>query len=235
MRSKHSKQKSFKRVGAFVIVPLLFTFFGYLIIYVIGAPVINFTTSAIELISLTDKPSFEEIGVNLLDEKKESSSSSSDEFVNQELASSTLNYPSNGDQYGRVIAEKVGINEPLFYGDSDAILSMGSGQYIGSVIPGDLGTTLIGGHNMPSFGKIYYLEIGDQFIIQTHYGDYTYQVTENRIANYQDAEIVAKLGDYSKRSVVLYTCYPLDAIGSTPDRVFISADYVSGPIINNEI
>lgn len=250
--------KQLKRLGAFVYVPLFFMCFGYLIIYIIGAPVINFASSAVELISLNDAPVFDQQGTNLFEkrnEKKEQSSAdqSTNQSTNQtidgtnqsaetgmevsdkgELASSSVVYPVGGDQFGEVVIDKVKINEPLYYGDSEEILRLGAGQYIGSMIPGDLGTTLIGGHNLPSFGKIYYLEPGDKVDIRTHYGDYTYQVTEVKVADYKDPTINTKLGDRSKRSLILYTCYPLDAIGLTPERVFVSADYVSGPIIDEK-
>ncbi|MGX7149500.1 class D sortase [Enterococcus ureasiticus] len=254
--------KQLKRVGAFIYVPLLFMFFGYLIIYIIGAPVINFASSAVELISLNDAPSFDQKGTNLFEkrnDKKEQASSekttdkiakaptnASDKKSTEavaagmevsekgELSSSNMVYPVGGDQFGEVVIDKVGINEPLYYGDSEEILRLGAGQYIGSMIPGDLGTTLIGGHNLPSFGKIYYLEPGDKIDIHTHYGDYTYQVTEVKVADYKDSAVNTKLGDRSKRSLILYTCYPLDAIGLTPERVFVSADYVSGPIIDEK-
>ncbi|ALS37637.1 sortase [Enterococcus rotai] len=257
--------KQLKRVGAFIYMPLLFMFFGYLIIYIIGAPVINFATSAVELISLNDAPDFEQKGTNLFEQRnatKEQTTSGkvTDKSVDQtteqttdlvdqeskaaangnevtktgDLASSSMIYPVGGDQFGEVVIDKVGINEPLYYGDSEEILRLGAGQYIGSMIPGDLGATLIGGHNLPSFGKIYYLEPGDQVEVHTHYGDYTYQVTEVKVANYKDSAINTKLGDRSKRSLILYTCYPLDAIGLTPERVFVSADYVSGPIIDEK-
>ncbi|MGX7243541.1 class D sortase [Enterococcus quebecensis] len=255
--------KQLKRVGAFIYVPLLFMCFGYLIIYIIGAPVINFASSAVELISLNDAPSFDQKGTNLYAQRTQKGNSSSavkktddaashstnaesdsntnsndvagsEVFNKEELASSNMVYPVGGDQFGEVVIDKVGINEPLYYGDSEDILRLGAGQYIGSMIPGDLGTTLIGGHNLPSFGKIYYLEPGDTVSIHTHYGDYTYQVTEVKVADYRDSSINTKLGDRSKRSLILYTCYPLDAIGLTPERVFVSADYVSGPIINEK-
>ncbi|EOH99395.1 sortase [Enterococcus haemoperoxidus ATCC BAA-382] len=254
--------KQLKRVGAFIYVPLLFMFFGYLIIYIIGAPVINFATSAVELISLNDAPSFDQKGTNLFEkrnQKKEQTSSdkTTNKTVEQasdgtdqeseqavvggaevtekgEIASSNMVYPVGGDQFGEVVIDKVKINEPLYYGDSEEILRLGAGQYLGSMIPGDLGTTLIGGHNLPSFGKIYYLEPGDEVNIHTHYGDYTYQVTEVKVADYKDQAIQTRLGDRSKRSLILYTCYPLDAIGLTPERVFVSADYVSGPIIDEK-
>ncbi|MEI5993001.1 class D sortase [Candidatus Enterococcus mansonii] len=260
--------KQLKRVGAFIYVPLLFMCFGYLIIYIIGAPVINFASSAVDLISLNDAPSFDQKGTNLFAQrdkvKKQLSSDkvadkSDDKTENKsegqatgnsvdgkhaatgeqtseqgKLSSSNMVYPVGGDQFGEVVIDKVGINEPLFYGDSEEILRLGAGQYIGSMIPGDLGTTLIGGHNLPSFGKIYYLEPGDEVSVHTHYGDYTYRVTDIKIANYKDPSINTKLGDRSKRSLILYTCYPLDAIGLTPERVFVSADYVSGPIIDEK-
>ncbi|WP_271494524.1 class D sortase [Enterococcus sp. 5H] len=256
--------KQLKRVGAFFYVPLLFMCFGYLIIYIIGAPVINFATSAVELISLNDAPTFDQSGTNLFAERTAGKTSSSkDQTESQsetgsnnvsgnttsgdatgsegtqtresgEIASSKMVYPTGGDQFGEVVIDKVKINEPLYYGDSEEILSLGAGQYIGSMIPGDLGTTLIGGHNLPSFGKIYYLEPGDEIQIHTHYGDYTYQVTDVKIANYKDPSINTKLADQSKRSLILYTCYPLDAIGLTPERVFVSADYVSGPLIDEK-
>ncbi|MGC6768555.1 class D sortase [Enterococcus sp. LJL128] len=211
--------------------PLLFMLFGYFVIYIIGAPVINFAGSAVQLILLNDSPDFEVKANDLFTqvEPEEKAAAVNDEG---KIPSSTLVYPVGGDQFGRVVIDKVGIDEPLFYGDSEDILSKGAGQYIGSMIPGDLGTTLIGGHNRPSFGQIHYLEVGDQITIHTHYGDYTYQVTENRIAHYTDPVIDERLGDKSKHSLILYTCYPLDAIGLTPDRVFVFADYVSGPIID---
>ncbi|MGX7200746.1 sortase [Enterococcus plantarum] len=239
--------KQLKRVGAFIYVPLLFMFFGYLIIYIIGAPVINFASSAVELISLNDAPSFDQQGTNLFEKRKDKTKTAfSDEksteanttkmeaSEKEELSSSNMVYPVGGDQFGEVVIDKVEINEPLYYGDSEDILRLGAGQYIGSMIPGDLGTTLIGGHNLPSFGKIYYLEPGDEVNIHTHYGDYTYQVTEVKVADYKDPAVYTKLGDHSKRALILYTCYPLDAIGLTPERVFVSADYVSGPIIDEK-
>ncbi|MGM0217922.1 class D sortase [Enterococcus sp. AZ126] len=239
--------KQLKRVGAFIYVPLLFMFFGYFIIYIIGAPVINFASSAVELISLNDAPSFDQKGTNLFEKRTDKTKQASSDGKSTdagkagmevsekgELSSSNMVYPVGGDQFGEVVIDKVGINEPLYYGDSEDILRLGAGQYIGSMIPGDLGTTLIGGHNLPSFGKIYYLEPGDEVTINTHYGDYLYQVTEVKVADYKDSTINTKLGDRSKRSLILYTCYPLDAIGLTPERVFVSADYVSGPIIDEK-
>lgn len=211
--------------------PLLFMFLGYLIIYVIGAPVINFATSSVELILLNDAPNFEKSYVNLLEK---TSAEEKEKILNNEgkIPSSVLNFPMWGEQFGEISISKVGINEPLYYGDSEDILKNGAGQYIGSMIPGETGVSLIGGHNMPSFGNIYYLTTGDEVKIYTHYGEYTYQVTETKVSSATDPLVVERLADRSKQAIILYTCFPLDAIGMTPDRVFVFADYVSGPMID---
>lgn len=237
--------KRFKQLGAFFYVPLLFLFLGYLLISIIGLPVINFATSAVDLILLNDAPSFEQKKTNLYEKvKKESvenlkkSPSNSEnrqkDSPKESIASSKVVYPSSGDQFGEVVIDKLNINVPLYYGDSDDILRLGAGQYIGSMIPGDIGTTLIGAHNQPVFGKIYYLEPEDEINILTHYGEYTYKVVQSKIADYKDLLINEKLGDHSKHSLILYTCYPLDAIGLTSERVFVFADLVSGSIIDEK-
>ena len=219
---------------------------GYLIIYIIGKPVINFATSAVDLILLTDAPTFDQKNINLYEQKKKevtedskgkksnSKKGTEENLSKDSIASSKIIYPSSGEQFGEVVIDKLTIDVPLYYGDSDDILRLGAGQYIGSMIPGDLGTTLIGAHNQPVFGKIYYLESGDLIDIRTHYGNYTYKVIESKIANYKDPLINEKLGDRSKRSLILYTCYPLDAIGLTQERVFVFADFISGPIIDEK-
>lgn len=232
--------RRFKRLEAFFYVPLLFMVLGYLLIYIIGRPIINFTTSTVDLILLNDAPSFDQKGTNLYDQEKTNSAGKSSEKDTGEndsaesIASSKVNYPSSGDQFGKVVIDKVAIDIPLYYGDSDDILRLGAGQYTGSMIPGDRGTTLIGAHNQPVFGKIYYLQPTDEISIHTHYGEYKYSVTDTKIANYKDPLINEKLGDRLKHSLILYTCYPLDAIGLTRERVFVFADLVSGPIIDEE-
>ena len=33
-------------------------------------------------------------------------------------------------------------------------------------------------------------------------------------------------------NLILYTCYPFDALGFTPNRYFVYAKYVSGPVLD---
>lgn len=34
------------------------------------------------------------------------------------------------------------------------------------------------------------------------------------------------------KTMILYTCYPFDALGFTPNRYFVYAKYVSGPVLD---
>lgn len=247
-----------KRRGMYILIPLLFLFIGYFTIYIIGAPVINFVNSTLQMVLLSDAPEFDNEYTDLFaDEElrasvkkstvsKKAGEQTAEQAQNGEgtqqdtaqpveqatIPLSTFRYPQYGDRYGQIRIAKVGVDEPLFFGDSTELLSYGAGQYSGSMLPGEMGTTLVGGHNITSFGNIYYLALGDQITIETYYGNYTYQVVENRVALNTDATILNKLEDRSKDTVIFYTCYPLDALGLTDQRVFVTAEYVSGPLID---
>ena len=211
------------RVGSILIGPILFLTLGYSLIYIIGRPVIQFTTSSLNLFLLSDIPNFEQTSNEDLQLSKNDS---------KEIASSKLKYPAVGEKYGQIHIQKVKMNEPLYFGDSSEILRKGAGQYTGSVYPGEMGTTLIGGHNISSFGKLIGLSVGDIIQVKTTYGRYRYKVTESKVYQYNDQLIMQRLNQRDERKLLLYTCYPIDELGMTTRRLFITADYISGPIIN---
>ena len=128
--------------------------------------------------------------------------------------------------------DKVQLDVPLYFGDTEEILRKGAGQFMGSVYPGELGTSLIGGHNVDDFGKLGAAQVGDTIEIQTTYGNYTYRITQLEVKNKKDKEIDDMIYQRNDRRLILYTCYPLDSLGLTDDRLFAIGEYVSGPIIN---
>lgn len=211
------------RIGSIIIGPILFLTLGYSLIYIIGRPVIQFTTSSLDLFLLSDIPNFKQTN----DQDLQLSANDT-----REIASSKLDYPKPGEKYGKIIVSKVKLNEPLYFGDSNEILRKGAGQYTGSVYPGEMGTTMVGGHNIDGFGKLLGVNEGDIIQVKTTYGRYRYKVTEAKVYQYNDTTIMQRLNQRTQRKLILYTCYPIDALGMTTKRLFITADYVSGPIIN---
>lgn len=243
----------FRRIGAFFLVPLLFLVFGYLICYVIGAPVINFVRSSIGIILLNDTPTFtqkhEDIFNRTIDvarnsseetQEKGSTSTTTTETTTtsattphaQTVPASQLSYPSFGSLYGEIQIPRVQVDEHLYYGDSEDVLRLGAGQYNGSVLPGELGTTLIAGHNTSTFNRLDLVNAGDQVNINTSYGNYVYEVTDKKVLTYDDPSAIALLDNYQERNLIMYTCYPVDMLGSTDTRLFVYAKYLSGPVID---
>ena len=97
-------------------------------------------------------------------------------------------------------------------------------------IPGEGKTILLAGHNNTFFNDLQHTEIGATVTITTHYGVYTYEVTDMAVKDYQDETAY----DFTRtdENLILYTCYPFDALGFTPNRYFVYAKYVSGPVLD---
>ena len=77
------------------------------------------------------------------------------------------------------------------------------------------------------FNDLQSVEVGDVVTIETHYGTYTYTVERCEVRDYQDTTTY----DFTRtdENLILYTCYPFDALGFTPNRYFVYASYTSGP------
>ena len=91
-------------------------------------------------------------------------------------------------------------------------------------------TILLAGHNNTFFNDLQHAEAGATVTITTHYGVYIYEVTGTEILDYQDETAY----DFTRtdENLILYTCYPFDALGFTPNRFFVYAKYVSGPVLD---
>lgn len=219
-----------KMIWAYFYMPILFVIVGYGTLYLVLAPVLNLVTSSVDLILLNEAPTFDSKTDSLFDEAKVAEPKMD---TSQTIPSSTLNYPTIGDEYGQLLIDKVNIKSKLTFGDRPEDLRTGVGHFNGSVFPGEMGTTLIGGHNTTDLGTMNLVEIGDQVTIQTHYGTYIYTITDKKVARFDDPTAIA--GISAKREghhLILYTCYPVDMIGLTDDRLFVYADLASGPLID---
>lgn len=146
---------------------------------------------------------------------------------------SSITYPIVGDRYAAITVSGTNVDAPVYYGDTNKILNQGVGTYMessGAGLPGEGKTILLAGHNNTFFNDLQHAEVGATVTITTHYGVYTYEVTETKILDYQDASAY----DFTRtdENLILYTCYPFDALGFTTDRFFVYAQYVSGPVLD---
>lgn len=146
---------------------------------------------------------------------------------------SSITFPEKGDRYATVTVSGTNVDAPVYYGDTNKILNLGVGTYAdngGAGIPGQGKTILLAGHNNTFFNDLQHAEVGATVTITTHYGVYTYEITDTQIKDYQDETAY----DFSRtdENLIMYTCYPFDALGFTPNRFFVYAKYISGPVLD---
>ncbi len=151
---------------------------------------------------------------------------------NSNTSSPDLSKPSENTRYATLVCDRLGINVPLYFGDSDMALLYGAGQYAGSSLPGYGSPILIGGHNTTYFSPLENVAVGDIFKIETNYGLYQYQVTSTSIVKDSDVDSAYSLS--GGEQLILYTCYPFVTVtpGTKTQRMFVYANKISGPSMN---
>lgn len=225
-----------KSWAAYVAVPLLFAAITVGALYLLGNGLLSpykemvswFFTKSEE--SETNR----DLYAQAIASAQENAEAQSDDAT-QTIDKQSITYPYPGDRYGEISIDGTTVSAPLYYGDDTATLNKGVGTYkddVGVGIPGEGKTILLAGHNNTFFNGLQQVEAGDIVTIETHYGTYTYEVTDMQVKDYQDATAY----DFTRtdENLIMYTCYPFDALGFTPDRYFVYAKYVSGPVLVDE-
>lgn len=130
--------------------------------------------------------------------------------------------PAFGSQYGTIKIPSIDVDLPLYYGNTLEILKNGVGQAPGGYFPSQGGTIICMGHNFSSFlARLPETENGDEIIIETSYGTFTYKIYDKEIVSEYDVE---KLEPQKEEEIlILYTCYPIPNIGHSSERYFVYA------------
>ena len=199
--------------------PLAFAVIGYLVVYLVFGSVIDPAVGVFNMITGgTEVHSDQDLTVNRLDGYTET------------VPSSLIKFPNFGDIYGRLTIESADIiDAPVYYGDDDRLLKKGICQYNGSLYVGSGSTVLLSGHNNTYLHTLGEAKVGDTVTFSTQYGDYVYEIESTAVKKYNDTAAYDLSADYE--NLVIYTCYPFNALGLTANRYFVYCKYVSGPRI----
>lgn len=116
--------------------------------------------------------------------------------------------PAFGDDYVRTIAEGIDTQEVLN--------KIGVGHYPGTALPGEIGNFAIAAHRMTygaAFENLDLLEQGDEIIVETKDGWYTYVVERSKIVAPDEVDVIAPTPENpevvpSERWMTLTTCTP---------------------------
>jgi sortase A len=137
---------------------------------------------------------------------------------------SFLSNPVEGDRIGSLTIPVLDRVLPIFQGTDTETLDNGVGHFAQSVMPGEEDNSVLSGHRDTVFTKLGELKIGDQLIVETAAGIFTYEVKGTRIVDKEDKTVIVPT-DHAV--LTLTTCYPFHFVGNAPDRYIVIADLVS--------
>ena len=133
-------------------------------------------------------------------------------------------YPADGDNIGTLTIPALKRKLPIIQGTGVKDLKKGVGHFAQSVLPGEEDNCVLSGHRETVFRQIGKLKIGNQLIVQTSAGTFTYEVTGTRIVHANNKTVIVPT-DHAV--LTLTTCYPFNTPGYFPDRYIVSASLKS--------
>lgn len=128
--------------------------------------------------------------------------------------------PKRGELIGSIQIPRLNRVIPLYEGTESAQLKKGAGHYQKSVLPGLKDNSVIAGHRDSVFSQFGSLKRGDEIVVKTRYGKFTYLIDSFRIVKANDRTVIVPT---PTATLTLSTCYPFFYVGSAPDRFIVTA------------
>jgi len=142
-----------------------------------------------------------------------------------EMSKRLATYPSYGTIFATLKIPDIGVEAPLYYGDSLEIIKHGIGLYSGGYFPGEGASIVLAAHNSREhFMYLPKLKEGAEIIIDTIYGTYTYRMTSSKII--KDTDVDSLPIQTEKEILMMYTCYPVATVGHKSKRYVVYAELV---------
>lgn len=132
-------------------------------------------------------------------------------------------YPEEGDDIGSLSIPVLNQKLDIRQGTGAAEMKKGVGHFIQSVMPGEANNCVLSGQRDSVFKELDKLKIGDQLIVKTSAGTYTYEINNIRIVD-KENKIVILPSDHAV--LTLSTCYPFYVVDNAPNRYVLTADLV---------
>ena len=144
-----------------------------------------------------------------------------DEFLRQ-ASSSTVSARQldEGTLIGRLEIPRLKVSAIVFEGTADQTLGKGVGHYRRSSLPESSGNVVLAAHRDTFFRPLARIRNGDVIILATPKKELRYVVTETRVVDPTDLQVVQPT---STSVLTLITCYPFSYLGSAPQRFIVRA------------
>ncbi len=131
--------------------------------------------------------------------------------------------PKIGEEFATLKIPSANLEVGIYQGEGNAQLRQGVGHYVGSLLPGEGGNTVLSGHRETAFYALKELKQGDLVYVETDYGTYEYEVSDIYITTPDD---VSPTMPTETEQLTMYTCYPFVKYGPTPERFVVVSNLV---------
>lgn len=131
-----------------------------------------------------------------------------------------------GEAIAKLVIPRLDVELYVVEGDGAAQLRRGPGHLAGTAMPGQDGNCIIAGHRDTHFRALRDIRKGDQIVLQTRAGKYTYLVKSTQVVAPSNS---ASLKPTTDAELHLITCYPFYYLGSAPKRFVVQAQLQTGP------
>jgi LPXTG-site transpeptidase (sortase) family protein len=126
-----------------------------------------------------------------------------------------------GQWLARLEAPSVRMTATVLEGTDSRTLRRGAGHIEYTPLPGTSGNVGIAGHRDTTFRPLRDLKEGDPLTLTTTDRVYEYRVSDIRIVDPDDVEVLDPTRD---PALTLVTCYPFNFIGNAPKRYIVRAE-----------
>ena len=131
--------------------------------------------------------------------------------------------PSIGEQYAVLRCEAAQIEVPVYWGSSAELLDRGACQSSASTVLGETGNAVIDAHVNTFFANLTQIEPGDEIVLFTEYGVFTYTAREQVTFQNTDKKYILPT---ENDQLTLYTC-EAQVLGTSTTRVGVVCDLKS--------
>ncbi len=135
----------------------------------------------------------------------------------------TVIRPAFGEQYAVLECEAINLSVPVYWGSTPELLERGACQASSSKVLGEVGNAVIDAHVNTFFADLHKIEPGDEIVLYTQYGIFTYKAFEQvKFENTDKTHILPMDTD----RLTLYTC-EAQVLGTSTTRVGVLCSLVS--------
>jgi sortase A len=125
-----------------------------------------------------------------------------------------------GSPIARLVIPAIELDEIVMEGVGDEELNAGPGHLPGSVLPGERGNAVISAHRDRHFSRLGALQVGDEITTETAgHRRLKWIVIARRVVRSHEPALFST----PDPTLTLTTCWPIQYIGPSPERLIITA------------